>query len=119
MGTASTQALAYDAPRRFAERLRRDMAAQRVLLFGSRARGTQRACSEYDFIVVSPLFHAVEPWARGRGLRRIFREEGGRGGVDIICLTPEEFERAKKRISLIAAVLPEAVDLLSSTPSAR
>jgi predicted nucleotidyltransferase len=84
MGTASTQALAYDAPRWFAERLRRDKGAQRVLLFGSRAQGTERADSDHDVIVVSSAFEAVEPWARGRGLRRLFREEGRAGGMDII-----------------------------------
>lgn len=32
--------------------------------------------------------------------------------MDLICLTPEEFAEAQERISLVAAVLPEAVDLL-------
>jgi predicted nucleotidyltransferase len=54
------------------------------LLFGSRAQGTERADSDHDVIVVSSAFEAVEPWARGRGLRRLFREEGRAGGMDII-----------------------------------
>jgi predicted nucleotidyltransferase len=103
--------------RRFAHRLRRELDAQQVLLFGSRARGTEQAHSDYDLIVVSPAFTAIEPWARGRGLRRLFREEGGSGGMDLICLTPEEFECAKQRISFVAAVLPETIDLLSPTPT--
>lgn len=32
--------------------------------------------------------------------------------MDLICLTPEEFEQARHRITLVAAVLPEAIDLL-------
>ena len=98
--------------RRFARRLQHELDAQRVLLFGSRARGTERADSDYDLIVVSPAFQAVELWARGRGIRRLFHEEGGSGGMDLICLTPEEFEQARNRITLVAAVLPEAIELL-------
>ena len=118
MGTGRVRSLAHGVLRRFAARLRRELGAQQVLLFGSRARGTEGPDSDYDLIVVSPVFEGVEPWARGRGLRRLFREEGGSGGMDIICLTPDEFERAKRRISLTAAVLPETVDLLTSTPTA-
>jgi len=32
--------------------------------------------------------------------------------MDLLCLTPKEFAAAGQRISLIAAVLPEAIDLL-------
>ena len=32
--------------------------------------------------------------------------------MDLICLTPEEFEQARNRITLVAAVLPEAIELL-------
>lgn len=34
--------------------------------------------------------------------------------MDIVCLSPGEFEQANERISLISAVAPEAVDLLAS-----
>lgn len=33
--------------------------------------------------------------------------------MDLFCLTPEEFKEASEGITLIAAVLPEAVDLLT------
>ena len=32
--------------------------------------------------------------------------------MDLICLTPEEFAEAQRRITLVAAVLPEAIELL-------
>jgi hypothetical protein len=32
--------------------------------------------------------------------------------MDLVCLTPAEFAEAQQRISLIAAVLPEAINLL-------
>ena len=45
---------------RFAERLRRDVGAQRVLLFGSHARGAAQQASDYDFIVVSSRFDGID-----------------------------------------------------------
>ena len=100
------------ALRRFAHRLQRDLGAERVLLFGSYARGSAHSESDYELIIVSPRFREMNPLRRSAGLRRLFYSEGGYAPMDLICLTPEEFELSKTRASLVAAVLPEAVDLL-------
>ena len=42
---------------------------------------------------------------------------GGDAPLDLICLTPDEFESAKRRITLVAEVLPEAIDLLAEEPA--
>jgi predicted nucleotidyltransferase len=86
-----------------------------VLLFGSRARGQADQGSDYDLIVVSPRFAGVEPLRRAARLRQLWYGVGGEGPMDLICLTPEEFALAQGRITLVAAVLAEAVDLLSAT----
>jgi len=96
---------------RFAGRLRDQIGATRVLLFGSYARGTASPDSDYDLIIVSPCFAKNRPMERSLGLRELFYEVGGNAPMDLICLTPEEFEAAKQSISLIAAVLPEAIDV--------
>jgi predicted nucleotidyltransferase len=81
------------------------------LLFGSRARGDEHGESDYDLNIVSPTFAAIPRVERSLGLRELWRDVGGEGAMDLICLTPEEFEAARHRISLVAAVLPEAIDL--------
>lgn len=97
---------------RFAERLRDELGAERVLLFGSYARGTAYRDSDYDLIIVADHFKSVHRLERTRGLHNLFYEVGGHAPLDLICVTPEEFEQARQRIGLISAVLPEAVDLL-------
>ena len=97
---------------RFAEQLRERIGAQQVLLFGSQARGEGRSDSDYDLIIVSPAFDHIHPLDRGLGLRELFYESGGYAPLDLICLTPAEFERARQSISLVSTVLPEATDLL-------
>ena len=96
----------------FAERLRRDLAAEQVLLFGSHARGDARPDSDYDLIVVAAGFAGIPRLRRALGLRDLFYEVGGCAPLDLICLTPEEFEQARQSISLVAAVAADAIDLL-------
>ncbi len=97
---------------RFAERLEEHIGAQAVFLFGSRARGEAHDASDYDLIVVSPYFAALEPPRRAIGLRDLWYEVGGDGPMDLVCLTPEEFALAQDRITLVSAVLPEAIALV-------
>jgi hypothetical protein len=104
--------------RRFAEVLRDQLGAERVLLFGSHARGNAAPDSDYDIIVVSDHFRSIPHLKRGIGLRDRFYAAGGSAPMDIICLTPEEFDQARRSITLVAAVLPESIDLLASEVAA-
>ena len=101
----------------FASILQRDIGAERVLLFGSWAREQAHAESDYDLIIVSRRFAGQSRRERPVALYRRWYEAGGDGPADLICLTPEEFDDARSRISLIAAVLPEAIDLLDAAPT--
>ena len=83
-----------------------------MLLFGSHARGTADPDSDYDLIVVAEHFAAVPRLKRSIGLRDLYYQAGGSAPLDLICLTPQELEEARHRVTLIAAVLPEAIDLL-------
>jgi acid stress-induced BolA-like protein IbaG/YrbA len=100
------------AVRRFAERLRHEFGAERVLLFGSRARGTAMRDSDFDLIIVSNAFRSIPRLERGRDVRALFAELGGHAPLDLICLTPAEFAEARTQITLVNAVLPEALELL-------
>ena len=96
----------------FARALQENIGASRVLLFGSHARDSAQLDSDVDIIVVSEAFRDVPPARRAIGLRAIWYEAGGNAPMDLICLTSDEFEQASRGITLIAAVLPEAIDLL-------
>lgn len=115
----STTALSANdvAVRALARRLHED-GAEQVLLFGSHATGRAAPDSDYDLIVVNQAFEEIPRLKRHYGMHDAFYEVGGDAPLDLILLTPEEFEFAKGRITLVSAVLPEAVDLLAemSTP---
>lgn len=111
-GRAPTVADLDPAIVRFAARLRDEIGAERVLLFGSYARGTASRDSDYDLIVVAKSFESTPLLRRGAGLHDLFYEVGGNAPMDIICLTPEEFDAARHGVTLVSAILPEAIDLL-------
>ena len=76
---------------RFA-RLMRDRYGADVYIFGSRARGTGRPDSDYDFVAVAPAFEQQRDLYRALDRHRIWTEAGGYGiGLDLHCYTPEEF----------------------------
>lgn len=97
---------------RFAQRLRDELQAERVLLFGSHARGTAYYDSDFDLMIVSEHFRTIPPMKRQIGLRPLFYHVGGHAPMDLICMTPGEFAAAAERPGFISEVLPEAIDLL-------
>jgi uncharacterized protein len=106
-----------DVLARFTASLKRAVNAERVLLFGSRARGHERRDSDYDIIVVSRDFAGQSRRERPVGLYAHWYGAGADAPLDLICLTPQEFDEAAGRISLISAVLPEAVELTDGASS--
>lgn len=112
MARSSTQTTIDPALIIFAKRLYDQLGAQRILLFGSHARGSAGAHSDYDVIIVAEYFSGIERRRRAVGLRQLWYQSGGDAPMDLICLTPAEFAQAQTQITMVAEALPEAVDLL-------
>lgn len=74
-------------------------APERIMLFGSSARGTARIDSDFDLLVIkSGRYH------RGELTERIYVNLIGTGrAVDIIVATPEDVERFRDRPEVIIA----------------
>ncbi len=75
--------------RQATERIVAEFHPERIILFGSHARGTADEHSDVDLLIVCPLVRrrrdlmvAMDQALRGLGFAR-----------DIVVLTPEEFER--------------------------
>jgi predicted nucleotidyltransferase len=84
----------------------------RLLLFGSRARGTPRLHSDYDFVVVSPDFEGVSPLWRGHGLNVLWNDLQPGVDVELLCLTPQEFAGASTRpTSWLEQATREAIEV--------
>ena len=92
----------------FARRLREEAGAEKVILFGSRARGDWIKESDYDFVIVSRHFDGIPFPLRPAKVRQLWT---GSHGVELLCYTPEEFERKSRQISIVAEAVKEGIEL--------
>lgn len=83
-----------------------------VLVFGSRARGEALRDSDLDLLIVAESFRGV-PWLE-RPVR-IMEECDVRIGVELLCYTPEEYERKRAELGVVRSASEEGIELLGST----
>ncbi|BCW96891.1 MAG: nucleotidyltransferase domain-containing protein [Fimbriimonadales bacterium] len=77
---------------------------ERVILFGSRARGEARCGSDLDVIVVAQAFADVPFLQRMPMMLRLARFPRH---IDYLCYTPAEFEQAIQTSTLVNAAVRE------------
>ncbi|MBI4441997.1 MAG: nucleotidyltransferase domain-containing protein [Acidobacteria bacterium] len=93
---------------RFAARIKKAYSPEKIILFGSRARGDNFTTSDFDFIVVSEKFRETPFLERPSELYDFWDE-----AVDIeaICYTPQEFARKIKQHGIVRVAVREGVEL--------
>jgi len=108
MGVKKPSAAVEPFVRTFAQALKERFNAERVILFGSRARGDWLHESDYDFVVVSRGFEGVPFVERAIPLYEHWHQWPG---VELLCYTPEEFERKRRQISIVREAVREGIEL--------
>jgi hypothetical protein len=81
----------------------------RVLVFGSRALGKSLKESDLDLIVVSKSFQGVHFIQRAPQLLWSLRVPFP---IEVLCYTPEEYERKKREIGIVKIASEQGLDLL-------
>ena len=80
-----------EAAREIANRIREAVHPERIILFGSRARGDNKPESDFDILIVAP---SLEPhWRRTVPIYRLLAGMGV--SKDIVWWTPQEVEEWK------------------------
>ncbi len=82
-----------------------------VLAFGSRARGEGLAHSDLDLLVVSEYFRDVR-WLDRPVL--VFEKVGLSFGVDLLCYTPEEYERKREELGIVRTASLDGLRLVDT-----
>ncbi len=84
----------------------RDIPIERMYLFGSRTSGRVHRDSDVDLVIVSPAFKRLNFFQRGG---KMYEHWKLRLPVDFLCYTPEEYERLKKRISIVREAVEHGI----------
>ncbi|MDO8460695.1 MAG: nucleotidyltransferase domain-containing protein [Nanoarchaeota archaeon] len=79
---------------------------EKVILFGSQATGKDTSNSDIDIMIISEDFKNKKSYKRAPQFYLLWDlpYDG-----DIICLTPEEFEKKKKQIGVVKTAVEEGI----------
>jgi hypothetical protein len=94
---------------RFLAAIKEKYTPEKVLLFGSRARGDNLIDSDVDMIIVSRKFEGVNWLER---IRDVSVYWDGLVPLEPICYTPAEFEEKKNMIGIVREAVREGVELV-------
>lgn len=84
----------FDRMKKISERLKKSYNAEKVILFGSYARGEETEDSDVDLLVIAPLKERF--FERIALTKRLIRDLRNGLPVSPIVLTPEETEKRKQ-----------------------
>lgn len=106
------QAIANAALTAFVRRLQPRFVIQRVVLFGSRARGDALRDSDTDVLIVSPSFAGLDFTSRVATVLDLWRVAGD---LEPICLTSAEFAHKRRAIGIVRTALREGIALQNAS----
>ncbi len=81
---------------------------EKIIIFGSAASGTMNRHSDVDLILVSRKFAKKSFFKRPLGLWKFWKLNYP---PEFICYSPEEFEKEKKKVSLVSEALREGIEI--------
>lgn len=93
---------------KFAARIKKAYSPERIILFGSRARGDNFKTSDFDFIVVSDKFRG-RPFVERPSEMYDYWDEAV--DIEAICYTPQEFAKKMKQHGIVRTAVKEGVEL--------
>ncbi len=94
---------------KFADEISPEYSLDSLYLFGSQAWGKPRKDSDVDLLVVSKGFHGKRKLQRAPPL---YMKWNLNYPVDFICLTPQEFNKKKKEISIVQEVIERGIRIV-------
>jgi len=103
MGETGTEQIAG-----FIDEVERRFTPEKIILFGSRARGDHLKNSDYDMVVVSRAFEGIHFLERLSSLFELWNYEFG---LDILAYTPEEFEERKDDLGIVGKAARNGVEV--------
>jgi hypothetical protein len=93
---------------KFISKLNSEFKIQNTIFFGSRTREKSKRESDIDLIIVSKDFKKMNFIERAARMYDFWDMDYP---VDFLCYTPEEFNKLKRRVSIVRQALNEGIVL--------
>jgi predicted nucleotidyltransferase len=102
--------------RRVVERYVRAFAPERIVLFGSYAKGSHHSGSDVDLLVIAPSTDEIGPHEQVRRARQLAADSFP--PVDVVFATPEEVAGAAEAASpFLLSILGSGITLYARAPT--
>ena len=95
----------------FARIISKEYPLRKMILFGSQATGKTHQDSDVDIMIVSKKFEGVRRLDRAPDLYMKWNLDYP---VDILCYTPEEFNRKKNFFGIVQQAVKEGIEIKAS-----
>lgn len=92
----------------FKNRVSKKVPIKKMILFGSRVNGNTHKWSDFDIIIVSDKFKGKINYKRCPEFYDYWEENYP---VDFLCYTSAEFDRLKKRITIVKKAVEEGIEV--------
>jgi len=89
-------------------KFKKDVAVEKVILFGSYAAGNAKEHSDIDLILIGKKFRNKNFHSRFKGLWLKWKLNFP---VDFLCYTPEEFEARKREPTIVREAVKEGIEI--------
>ncbi|MBI2652781.1 nucleotidyltransferase domain-containing protein [Candidatus Woesearchaeota archaeon] len=92
----------------FANIIKNKFDVDKIIFFGSRARGTHKRNSDYDFILVSKDFRGMKFTER---ISKIYPYWKYDESIEPLCYTPKEFNKLKKQVTIVKEAVENGIEI--------
>lgn len=92
----------------FTKIIKNNFNIDKIIFFGSRAKGTYTRGSDYDVILVSKDFQGMRFTER---ISKIYPYWKYNDSIEPLCYTPEEFNKLKKQITIVKEAVEKGIEI--------
>jgi len=90
------------------KKFKKENKINKIIFFGSRRNNKYTKYSDVDLILVSPQFRELKSYKRAPTIRLKWNLDYP---VDMLCYTPEEFERRKKEPTIVREAVKGGIEI--------
>jgi len=94
--------------RSFKRKVKDEISVEKIVFFGSRARSDFTENSDFDLMIVSKDFRGIPWYKRAQKLYLIWEQDLP---LELLCYTPEEIDKKKKHVGIVAEALSSGIDI--------